>query len=164
MPLLGGPCASEEARSLLQRLEAPALFAPQVVAAEDFAAAAKSALFLLLGCLDEAHTIAQSIDTTTGSYWHGIVHRQEPDFANAAYWFRQVKQHEIFPALREAAGRILPEFRDTPGWDPFRFIDACEEVYRRKDAARRAALSEVQHAEWQLLFDFCCRRAVGNQQ
>ena len=137
------------------------LFAPEPVAATHFAEAAKAGLFLLLGCLDEAHTIAQAIATTTGSYWHGIMHRQEPDFSNAAYWFERVKQHEIFPELREAAGAVLPEFLDTAVWDPFRFIDACEEVYKRPNTAREKALREIQHAEWQLLFDFCCRRAVG---
>ena len=45
-------------------------------------------------------------------------------------------------------------------WDPFAFIEACEQVHRGPDPARQRALEEVQRAEWQLLFDFCCRRAV----
>ena len=163
MPLAGGGSVSEKARSLLQGLDAAALFAPSKVAVPDFADAAKGGLFLLLGCLDEAHTIAQGISTTTGSYWHGIMHRQEPDFSNAGYWFRRVKRHEIFPAVREVASRMLPEFLDAAAWDPFRFIDACEEVRQCPNATRETALREVQHAEWQLLFDFCCRRALGER-
>ena len=165
MPLVGSACASEKARDKLRRLDTAPLFAPQRVASKDFAEAARGGLFLYFSCLDEAHSIAQEIHTTTGSYWHGIMHRQEPDFSNAAYWFRRVGQHEIFPALREAAielaGDGVPELTKKPTWDPFRFIDACEEVHRRPNAAVDQVLREIQRAEWQLLFDYCCRRAVG---
>ncbi len=159
MPLAGGQCASEEARRRLEHISAAELFGGERIAAKDFAEAARAGLFLYLSCLDEAHKIAQEIQTSTGSYWHGIMHRQEPDSSNAAYWFRRVGQHEIFPALREAAieiaGDEIPEIRKKAAWDPFWFIDACE-------AARggNRALEEIQRAEWQLLFDYCCRRAV----
>ncbi len=164
MPLAGGPCASEKARDRLRKLDAAALFAGRRVASKEFAEGARGGLFLYLSCLDEAHSIAQEIETPTGSYWHGIMHRQEPDFGNAAYWFRRVGEHEIFPALRQAAieiaGERLPEIGKKPQWDPFRFIDACEEVHKHSNAALEQALREIQRAEWQLLFDYCCRRAV----
>ena len=167
MPLVGGPCASEKARDMLGRLDAAELFGGKRVVSKEFAEAARSGLFLYLSCLDEAHSIAQEIHTTTGSYWHGIMHRQEPDFSNAAYWFRRVGQHEIFPALREAAIEIagdgVPELTKKPTWDPFRFIDACEEVHRRSNAGVEEVLREIQRAEWQLLFDCCWRRAVGKE-
>jgi hypothetical protein len=168
MPLARGRCASAEARDRLRRLDAAALFAPQRVAAADFAEAARGGLFLYFSCLDEAHSIAQDIASTTGSYWHGIMHRQEPDFSNAAYWFRRVRQHEIFPALREAAGELAPPgapFRIDASrpWDPFQFIDACEKADRHPDEKLRRLLEEIQRAEWQLLFDFCCRRAAGRE-
>lgn len=164
MPLAGGSCASEKARDRLRKLDAAALFAGRRIVSPDFANAARGGLFLYLSCLDEAHSIAQEIETPTGSYWHGIMHRQEPDFGNAAYWFRRVGKHEIFPALREAAieiaGERLPEIGKKQEWDPFRFIDACEEVHKHSNAALELALREIQRAEWQLLFDYCCRRAV----
>jgi hypothetical protein len=72
----------------------------------EIAAVLRAALYLYFDCWDEAHEIAQDINTPEGSYWHGIVHRQEPDAANAAYWFRQVGAHPIFPALRERAVEI----------------------------------------------------------
>ena len=39
-------------------------------------------LWLLHGYLDESHALSQSIHTTSGSYWHGLTHRREPNFAN----------------------------------------------------------------------------------
>ena len=48
-----------------------------------------AALLVAVGGWDEAHTIAQDIDTPEGAYLHGMIHRQEPDEINAAYWFRK---------------------------------------------------------------------------
>src|SRR6185295_8254979 len=99
----------------LRQLSREELFSGRKIWREDFADATRSGLFLYLSCFDEAHQIAQDLASTTGSYWHGILHRQEPDYSNARYWFHRVGEHEIFPALRS-----------SPPWDPFWFIDACE--------------------------------------
>lgn len=137
MPLVQSGCSSADARSRLQSSGAAELF-PQSRAPE----AAMAGLYLYFGCWEEAHEVAQDINTPDGSYWHGIVHRQEPDAGNAGYWFRQVGSHPIFPALAKIAG--------LPLWDPFRFIQQCEN-------AEPGAL-ELQRAEWQLLFDFCAAK------
>ncbi|SVE48716.1 uncharacterized protein METZ01_LOCUS501570, partial [marine metagenome] len=55
--------------------------------------ALESALWLYVDDLDRSHTCSQSIDDTTGSYWHGIMHRREGDFSNSHYWFRKVGNH-----------------------------------------------------------------------
>ena len=57
--------------------------------------------------------MAQDLETQEGSYWHAIVHRQEPDAGNSGYWFRQVGKHPIFPALRARAAEIGVEFGDA---------------------------------------------------
>jgi hypothetical protein len=153
MPLEIGQCSSEQARSVLKTKSARDLF-PQSRAPE----AAMSGLWLYFSCFDESHTVSQDIPTQDGSYWHGIAHRQEPDAGNAAYWFRRVGDHPIFPSLRDSAAGLMEgsavKLRLKDLWDPFAFIDFCEDARRGKGEAERLA-REIQRAEWQLLFDYC---------
>src|SRR6266536_2528685 len=111
MPLARGTCSSEEALRRLKSANPTELFAgshaPQ---------AAMSGLYLYFSCLDESHSISQSLESAEGAFWHGIMHRQEPDAGNASYWFRRVGTHAIFPALREAAAQSGVDF--GPRWDP----------------------------------------------
>jgi hypothetical protein len=148
MPLAMGRCSSEEARQRLGAAKAPLLF-PGSRAPE----AALSGLYLYFSCLDEAHKIAQEISTPEGSYWHAMVHRQEPDAGNSGYWFRSVGAHPIFPALRQSAAEIGVDF--GPRWDPFKFIDLCENARLRPGSLEERQALEVQRAEWQLLFHYC---------
>src|SRR5438477_5357823 len=98
MALAPAGCVSTEAREELKRWTAQSLF-PRANSPEG----AMSGLYLYFSCLDEAHSIAQNLESADGSFWHGIMHRQEPDAGNSAYWFRRVGKHPIFPALREEA-------------------------------------------------------------
>jgi hypothetical protein len=148
MPLASGTCSSPEAYKLLQAAGPRDLF-PASRAPE----AALAGLYLYFSCLDEAHNIAQSVETPDGSYWHGIMHRQEPDAGNAGYWFRRVGKHAIFPGLRDAA--LALGYPAGGAWDPFAFIDACEEARRTPGSDQELLLMKVQRAEWQLLFDHC---------
>lgn len=157
MPLAGGTCSSEEAARRLRAARASALFAG-ARAPE----AALSGLWLYFSCLDEAHRVAQEIPTPDGSFWHGIMHRQEPDPGNSAYWFRRTGSHPVFEPLREEAARILAEYPDVnfklgPAWDPLAFIDFCEQARRRPGSEAEEAARKIQRAEWQLLFDYCAR-------
>jgi hypothetical protein len=106
----------------------------------------RAGLYVYFGCWSEAHETAQQIQTREGSYWHAIVHRQEPDAGNAGYWFGQVRTHPIFADLSSAAGEP---------WNPRTFIQQCE---RARDAEDVRRAKELQLLEWQLLFDYCASR------
>ena len=118
MPLALGRCSSKAAYDRL-RAAGPARLFEGARAPE----AAFAGLYLYFSCLDEAHTTAQEIPTADGSFWHAIMHRQEPDPGNSGYWFQRVGAHPIFPALRESAAEIGVDF--GPRWDPFAFIDTA---------------------------------------
>jgi hypothetical protein len=157
MPLANGTCSSAEARSLLSKVDAWRLF-PGALAPE----AALSGLFLYFSCLDESHTLSQEIGSSEGSFWHGIMHRQEPDAGNASYWFHRVGQHPVFPELAEAAAAILavhPKcgFAGSERWDPFAFIDFVETARRKPGSEAERAAEEIQRAEWHLLFRYCAK-------
>jgi hypothetical protein len=141
MPLAGGTCSSAEARRLLKASR----LRPAVLAG----------LYLYFSCWEDAHGVAQDLETPEGSYWHGLAHRQEPDAGNAGYWFRLVGKHPIFPDLRARAAEIGIEMGD--GWDPLAFIEYCETARARPGSAEERKALEVQRAEWQLLFDWCAR-------
>jgi hypothetical protein len=112
---------------------------------------AMAGLWLYCGFFDESHQIAQDIKTADGSYWHGILHRMEPDAGNAGYWFRRVGQHPVFAGLQAEAAAL--GYNTGSQWDPFAFIDACEHV----TPSNQTLLQQVQLAEWQLLFYFCAK-------
>lgn len=157
MPLVCGPCSSDEARRILKTTSAKDLF-PRARHPE----AALSGLYLLFSCFDESHSVSQDLHTVEGSYWHGIAHRQEPDAFNAKYWFRRVGEHSIFPDLLEAAaelanGRRVP-FTSSAKWDPFGFVDFCDNTRSLPAESPDALLAtQIQREEWRLLFDHCAR-------
>jgi hypothetical protein len=156
-------------RPVLEGLTDETLFASAAVRDRALSKCCHSGLWLLFDFLDESHTISQDISSVEGSYWHGIMHRREPDYGNAKYWFRRVPSHPVYAALaaeaRElAAGREL----DAPAqflaanidWDPYAMIDLCEAIARGRSQCRELA-EEVAMAEWQLLFAHCYAGAIG---
>jgi hypothetical protein len=150
MPLARVGSGSDEARTMIRQAGARQLF-PRSRVPE----AGVAGLFLYFDCWQEAHEAAQDISTPEGSYWHAIVHRQEPDAGNAGYWFRQVGSHAIFPALRDAAAGTGLDV--GPAWKPEEFIELCERALQSPGSELERQALQVQRAEWQLLFDYCAR-------
>lgn len=171
---LGPGSPNESLRPKLAALQPESLFPGQKIIDENAARCCLSALWLLHDFLDESHTISQEIETADGSYWHGIMHRREPDYGNAKYWFRRVGPHPIFEPLAAAARELvgsskdkLPQsmtfLREQATWDPYRFIDLCESLASRKSADENAELlaRRIARAEWDMLFAHCFLAATG---
>jgi hypothetical protein len=169
-PTALGPGAPDEAqRPLLAALTVESAFAGSQIVDRDAARCCLSALWLWHDFLDESHAISQEIETVDGSYWHAIMHRREPDYGNAKYWFRRVPQHKIYAPLAIAArDRAMRSQLDTAAeflvkqiaWDAFRFVDLCEAIATGRSRFEALA-QEIARLEWQLLFDHCYRAATG---
>ncbi len=116
-------------------------------------AAALAGLHLYLGNWDAAHAAADSAQRPSNYFWHAIVHRQEPDSWNSAYWFGKTGAHPVFAALCEEAAQL--GYDAGTAWDPAAFIEYCEAAQQRPGSQEEKIAMRVQLAEWQLLFDYC---------
>jgi hypothetical protein len=139
------------------------------VASPSDAKAMLSGLWLWHDWLDSSHTISQDIHTSTGSFWHAIMHRREGDFSNAKYWYARCQDHQVLRSMAPYANDILhPLPADKSllrlvrsGWDPNAFVDLVQEVDNRPTDPRHNAAVTLQKLEWRLLFDYCMRAASG---
>jgi hypothetical protein len=166
-PLVFGSPASQM-RPRLETLDDKALLGGAKVVDRSMADACRAALWLRFDFLDQSHEISQEIHTSAGSYWHAILHRREPDWANAKYWFARVGEHAIFPDLAREAASVARKFEhqaqtrwlaDSGKWDPLRFVDLCEDAHR-SGGGLEDLCRQVQWVEWRLLFEHCYARAT----
>jgi hypothetical protein len=161
--------ATPDAERLLGKVRPEQLLDSPVVRPSE-AEALLAGLWLWHDALDRSHTISQSIETETGSFWHAILHRREGDFFNAKYWYARCRNH---PALARIPKRAEAEVEHKPdllafdrvlrggSWDGSAFVDLVEDVHRDENDPRRSAVVRLQRIEWQVLFESCARAAAG---
>ncbi|MEO0586441.1 MAG: hypothetical protein AAF078_02265 [Planctomycetota bacterium] len=153
MPTLVGERPDDQAIALCQKLVAE----PEIAARPALVAG----LWLYVDQLDRSHDVSQSLDTPTGSFWHGIMHRREGDFQNAHYWFRRTGTHPVYSRI-SAAGGSAASGTEVGGYDPHAFIDAVERAQTEDntgvpnpDGVAHPELLSAQRREWSELFAHC---------
>ncbi len=168
MPL-GPGRPNDAAAEALAAMSVDRAFADAPVTDMQMARACLAGVWLLHNFLDRSHRISQGLDSPTGSYWHALMHRREPDYPNARYWLRRTGDHPIHPPLGEVAHELNGPMDVPKGaafllaprrWDPNAFVDLVEAVERGRSDARDLCVA-VQHQEWRLLFDHCYQAATN---
>ena len=113
--------------------------------------------------LDPAHGIVQDLSEPNGAFVHGILHRREPDYSNAKYWFTRVGEHPAFLPLAKkvsalletsGAGNLKTLLSPQNRWDPFAFVDHCQRAAGLPaHDPQTTLLRQIQQAETQTLLD-----------
>ncbi len=124
---------------------------PKLTALTGLPPACMAGLWLYHDFLDESHSISQDIHTPTGSFWHAIMHRREPDAWNSKYWFHQLGSHASLELLRTECAVIGYKFTNASA-----FVDLCERV-RGTGTADEKLARMVQALEWRILFEYSFR-------
>lgn len=106
----------------------------------------RAGIWLYVDELDASHRISQGVSSSTGSYWHAIMHRREGDFSNSKYWLRHAGSHPVWERI--------------PGFDPVRFVDQVEARHQ----ARPAELIDLQRREWWEFFLWCAENSARKVQ
>ena len=136
----------------------------------------EAGMLLLWDHLDESHEISQTMEgrgsPRTADYWHGIMHRREPDAGNASYWFQRVGRHPAFDSLSVGLEGWMTELGASEqlrhcarqrllsddGFDPFAMIELSQTALESPGSPEDHTLRMVQYLEILNLL----RWSVGN--
>jgi len=136
----------------------------------------EAGLWLLWDCLDESHEISQTMEgkgsPRTADYWHGIMHRREPDASNASYWFRRVGEHPAFQFLRDRLEQWMLEIGALPiqieivrhrlltqkRFDPFAMVEFSKSAIKNRGTDEERAFRSVQYLEILNLLAWSCHQ------
>jgi hypothetical protein len=118
----------------------------------------RSAALLWHDHLDASHTLSQDIRSNDGSFLHGIMHRREPDYPNAKYWFNRVGTHDALPKIFDRAKTILIgtslSHLVEREWDPFAVVDSVSQADLNSE--EYILLQQVQKNEFEVLLKRFC--------
>lgn len=154
-PALVCPATSDETDAIT----VATLLADQRVVDDAAARACVAGILLARDRFHDSHAISQDLATPEGSYWHGILHRREPDAGNANYWMRQVGNHPVHGPLAAAVRELGAVWLlDRGVWNAARFIDACATGQSDEESLRA-----VQAKEIELLLAWCATKALGDR-
>lgn len=132
----------------------------------------EAGILLLWDHLDESHQISQTMEgqgtPRTADYWHGIMHRREPDAGNAAWWFRRVGSHPALKVLGAGLISWMQQLGASPNMltqakqllradrslDPFSLIEMSTRALSRPGQDEEQTVRMVQYLEMISLLQF----------